>query len=501
MKAKIKPLIILIAIFAASFIAGIAAGCNIGESNAQDAANKKGMYSSVTYYANGGTFSEGALCYKTLVFEPGKPIYNIGEDTAPIGSSAISISRTNMVFKGWVKAELDENGNPTLLEMTEAGEVTNNVLPMLGNGTASIIGTDGKELNEQEKSFTAKIPENPDEWEYAFENSRPTLQRDEHLYLVATWEKDVMLDYVLVSEEEVTFSFPKADDPATEDIDESKENEDVVLSHGDVITSQSFGKSGVITLRPNNAPATVASSHSYIFLFWDEECTQPATSTYGTTIERPQDGVNKVIYAKYLPGKWTTLSTAQQAAAMFGSQSLGTNNYYLVDNITFTTQALSLKSTGTFNGTILGNGYTISNIKIGAPDTDRSRASINNGVKVSLFGNLGASAVIKDLTIENVSVYARLNYLGTGNVSAFVYALFSDFAEGATLENFSVEGYSLDINSPENTQIANIPFINDEYYDTTNWLYGGTSDEEFVKLYKNIISNAALTINNELIIG
>lgn len=496
MKAKIKPLIILIAIFAATLIAGVAAGCSIGENTPQDSADNRGMYSSVTYYANGGTFSDNAICYKTMYFVPGNPIFNIGMDAHPVGGSGseLSITRTNMMFAGWVYAELDGNGLPTLLKMNENGEITGEVLQLKDNGSASITNDDGRELSEQQKRFTAKISEDPDEWDFAFENGRPTLEKGEHIYLVAAWMPDVKLDYVLIADEEVTFEFPKADDPETEE-DESKQTEEVVLTSGDVIKSDGFGVAGYNTLKPASAPAVATSNHSFIYLFWDEECTLPVTSKNGHmgsqqygpfTVERPQDGVNAKIYAKYMSGIWTTVADSSAARNMFNQ--LGSNNYYLVDDIDCSAQSLSLSSR-TFSGTIMGNGYTISNLNL-------SSGTLANGATVSLFGTATATAKISDLTISNVKATVSL----AANRNANVYALFASCDADATFKDFSVVGYSMSITCPESATIMNIQLLNDGY-DTTNWLYGGNSDAEFISVHGNIITNVALTINNQSIIG
>lgn len=514
MKAKIKPFIILIAIFAASLIMGVAAGCSIGESTPQDSANNRGMYSSVTYYANGGKFTGSDICYKTMYFLPDTPIFNIGYDAHPVGGSGsdLAVTRTNMVLVGWIKAELDANGNPTLLEMTNSGELTGKTLPMLENGSASIISSeDGRELSEQNKRFTAKMPENPDNYQYVFglENElHPTLEEGEHWYLVAVWAPDVVLDYVLVADEAVTFEMPKVDDPDTEE-DESQQTENRELKTGDVITSETFGSVGYVTLKPAKAPKDAESDHSFIYLFWDEECTLPVTSKnahmgsqkYGAlTVERPQNGENAKIYAKYMSGKgkWTTVDEVGDVGTMF-TQLNGSNNFYLVDDINCSSRTFTSLATGTFNGKILGNGYTLSNLKFGTNSTDSLRIAPNNGDTVSLFGSLGETAEISDLTINNVTVCINVRH--TYFIS--VYALFSSVADQATIENLSVEGYMLDLKRASgDTGIDNIQL--DEVtgtYNTTKWLYGGNSDEEFISKHGNIITGAALTIDNQTIIG
>lgn len=511
MKAKIKPLMILIAIFAASLIMGVAAGCSIGESTQYDTAMEKGMYSSVTYYANGGSFSGSDICYKTMYFLPDSPIFNIGYDAYPVGGSgsALSVTRTNMVLAGWAKAEVDENGKPTLLEMTDKGELTGKVLPVLENGSASITSSeDGRELNEQKKRFTAKLPDNPEDYDYVFgtENElHPRLAQDEHLYLVAVWAPDVVLDYVLVADEAVTFEMPKEDDPETEE-NESLQTENVSLQPGSVIASASFGAAGYITLKPGNAPKAAKSSHSFIYLFWDEECTLPVTSKnadrgsakYGAlAVERPQDGENAKIYAKYMSGtNWTAVDEPSDVSKMFSL--LGNNNYYLVDDIDCSSRTFTSFSTGTFTGKILGNGYTISDLNFG---TERSNITPGNDATISMFGSVGATAEISNLKIKNVTAYVKVKNSISGSYTVSVYALFSGLADGATIDNLSVDGYKLNIAlTNETSELGNIQII-DGAYNTTNWLYGGNSDEEFISEHGNIIENAVLTINNDIIIG
>ena len=101
MKTKIKLLIILIAIFAVTMIAGLLAGC-IGEINAFEQAQQMGYTCAVTYYTNGGAFSEKNTAdlksYKTVYYKPGTPIFNIIDDAT---SQGLIISRENFIFTGW----------------------------------------------------------------------------------------------------------------------------------------------------------------------------------------------------------------------------------------------------------------------------------------------------------------------------------------------------------------------------------------------------------------
>lgn len=485
MKTKIKLLIILMAAFAISLVAGIAAGCSIGVDTQQDAADKAGMTASVTYYANGGTFSDNSICYKTMYFVPGNPIFNIGFDKVPAGNRSLSITRTNFRLVGWVEAELDKDGLPILVRMDGEGNATNEELDYKGNGSGVDIGTDNKEKNEQAKSFTAKVPENMN---FVFEGGNPTLEDKEHKFLVAIWTPDIVLDYVLVSDGPVTFRVPNVDDPETEE-DESLTDSEVPFESGSVIAKANFGLDGAVSLAPKTVPNAPVSDHSFIYLYWDEECTQPVNPT-GDKVPRPTDGKNAVIYAKYIPGRWTPVSVAADVRGIFTSST----KFYIVRDIDCEDESFSLRTnTNFFNGTIEGNGFTLSNLNFSYSGT------IGNAAIISMFGRIGDSAVINDVTFENVTLTAEVSYSRT----VYIYALFNECAEGATFSNFSIDGLTMSITRLNETAvIGNIEYLDEtEEYVTTNWLYGGAVlDSNFTEANGSVIKNATLIINEEIIV-
>ena len=455
MKAKIKTLIILIAICAVSLVSGICAGC-IGEDDAKDRADKLGMTACVTYYANGGTFYEGSTpdkkVYRTDYYRPETPIFNIGVDENK--GQKIDISRTGYVFAGWEYAVLDDNGLPLLYELDENG--VRKQLAVLENGTASIIdsGT-GKEMLEAKKRFEA-VPSGTK----VFANGHPKVKDREHKYLVATWTEDIALEYRLITDAPIV-------------------DGDVTYNNGDVIYTRAFENSDTITLYPDTTPTTLAGA-SYIHLYWDAEGENAVKA--GQQISRKEDE-NSVIYAKYLSGTWTAVKTANQAANML--RATGNSNYFVVNDIDCTGASFSYKTSGTFGGIIDGNGKTLTNIKISAP--------LQNTVSGSMFGNLSSSAKVKNLTIENVNINISLN----GTMSAYV--LFSS-ANGNQFENFTLDTVTLSINMSQNAKLNTIQFISGEY-EKDNWLYGGfETDEQFVNEYGKLVLNCTLIINNETIV-
>ena len=466
MKAKINTLIILIAIFTVSLIAGILSGCSIGEKNAKERADELGMTAVVTYYTNGGNFGSSEnetddKAYRTDYYYPDTPIFNIGVD-ATVGQP-LNIFRAGYVFTGWEYAELDSEGLPKLYELNSNGELTSTKLPVLESGSASIIGSTGRELLEQEKRFGA-IPNGTK----VFANGHPKVGAGEHVYLAATWEKDIVLEYKLITDKPIT-------------VEENGVTK--TYNNGDTIYERGFLSSDVMTLIPDTTPTTF-SGFSYIHLYWDAEGENAVVA--GEQVSKGNDGTNPVIYAKYLSGNWTAVKTANQTANML--RATGNGNYFVVYDIDCTvTTNFSYKTLGTFGGVIEGNGKTISNISI--------TATLQNPISGSIFGNLNANAKIKNLTIENVSIALTLN----GSMSAYV--LVSDVAEGAVFENFKLDTVTFNIKMSQTAELKNIQYVSGEY-EKDNWLYGAfDTDAEFIEKYGNIVQNATLIINNSEIVS
>ena len=463
MKNKIRTLIILIAIFAISLTAGIFAGC-IGEQNAKERAEALGMTACVTYYVNGGYFiadSPDDKVYRTDYYYPDTPIFNIGVDQT--SGQPLTIKRDGYVFAGWEYAVLDGKGLPLLYEVDSDGKQTTGLpLKVLENGTASIIGSTGRELLEQAKRFEA-VPSG----EKVFANGHPKVKGGEHKYLVATWAQDVVLEYKLITDAPITV---QSDDG------------NITYNNGDTIATRGFLTSDTITLMTENEPASF-SGFSYINLYWDEEGTNEVVT--GEQITKNEDETNSVIYAKYLKGDWKTVRTANDAANMLRATS---GNYFVVYDIDCSSASVSYRTTGSFGAVIEGNGKTLSNINISN--------TVQSADKGSIFGNLTRNAQIKNLTIENVNISLSLN----GEMSAYV--LVSNVAEGAVFENFALNNVTLNIRMSNNAKLNNIQYVNGSY-EKDNWLYGAyDTDVEFESKYGNLVHNGTLIINNtEIVTG
>lgn len=489
MKAKFKLFVFLVATFIFTLTAGIIAGCAIGESDALYEANSRGMTASVTYYANGGKFSAHDMCYMCLRYVPGTPIMDLGND-----ASDLEIKRTGYVFTGWQYCEL-KDGLPILTD-EKTGEV---YAVREETGTAYIQSSSGKELAEIEKRFNAAASGE----DVFVDGNHPVIGENEHLYLAAVWVPDVRIEYKLVSD---TGSIRIEKDVVGED--GKAQTVEVEVKNGETLDYKSFGRNDSIGLYPSSVTFRTLSTHSYIHLYEDKECTKIIND--GQMFDKPGDGNNLAVYAKFLEGFWTPVRNSAGVNSMLEAVGGGTN-YFVVQDIeysgTFTDKDdkgdfknYSKTKTDIFNGVIDGNNKCISNISV-------SRSTITTDQEISLFGRIGASAEIKNLTLKNV----KLNFPSVrAGANITLYALFTHVANEAKLSNITVDGVELnvDLTYAAGASINNINKLEGGGYNTNSWLYGMydsdkyRADSEFVKIYPDVkVLNPTLTINNENVLG
>ncbi len=165
-----------------------------------------------------------------------------------------------------------------------------------------------------------------------------------------------------------------------------------------------------------------------------------------------QEGETKYVYARFIEGVWDIVSTPEQFTAALSAKK----NIYLTADLDFTGKKWA--SGITYNGEIAGNGHTITgvSVKIEAVRTSQQYAG--------LFGALGSSAYLHDLTIENVQV----SFTDGGFMSPFykVSMLSTKLEEGSRLTNVTVSGVL--------TQGSLVPNSAVEYYKVTSNDQGAT---------------------------
>ena len=145
------------------------------------------------------------------------------------------------------------------------------------------------------------------------------------------------------------------------------------------------------------------------------------TNTLNKYVKQPDGTLVNGVDANLTPGaNVITIETADQLVAALDNQSSAGKTYVLLENIDLS--SLGVKNTallrGSFQGTLLGNGYAITGL-------NSSSSTANN---VGLFENLGANAKIKDLTL------ADFNIKGNSNVGV----LAGSATAGALVDNTAV---------------------------------------------------------------
>ena len=163
--------------------------------------------------------------------------------------------------------------------------------------------------------------------------------------------------------------------------------------------------------------------------FLDEEMTVPLTEALTGEIDYETGISNKNtfrIYTKWLEGNWFRIETAEQ----FVQNSRIDGSYMICADLDFSGLVWNAGlSKGLFTGTILGNGYTFSNITVTQTDISQSRGG--------LFGAIDGGARIEDLTFENVTYTMNAG----SRITAPTFGLFAgSIAESAALSGVSVSG-------------------------------------------------------------
>lgn len=280
------------------------------------------------------------------------------------------------------------------------------------------------------------------------DTSKPVyINENEHLYLCAHWVLGVQLEYILVTDD-----------------NQPVQTADGEVQVGGVIRARNFNSSSSLMVDNSDMPAS--TSHTFIGNYSDPECTQPFTGY----VSRPAEGEgNAKVYSKYIKGDFEVVRTAADVAAMFAGL-YGGNNYYIANDIDCGNRLMSLTNAD-MNSAIYGNGHKISNLTV--------QGTGYTGDTLSLFGSLTDKALIKDLTMESVSVTVTVR----PGASIGLYLLVSDAHASAIIENVNIKAFTLLVNKPENATITNIQQIGTQF-ETDNWLCGGmTDDAEFFAKY------------------
>ena len=224
-------------------------------------------------------------------------------------------------------------------------------------------------------------------------------------------------------------------------------------------------------------PQKVGCTFESVYL--DAEGKNPvteATVTHtGTLNEATGEATGTVmqLYVRYTEGTWYKIETAEQ----FLRNANPSGSYEILADLDFAGQAWPASLMyNTFTGKILGNGHTLKNITVDANDNSRTT--------VGMFGSLGETALLENVTFTNVT----LNINNAARMAGTAYGLLAgSVAEGAAVTDTALLEGKLFID-------PNAYFMTDDY---VIGLITGIGSVELTRAEAVSTSDPALWIVNE----
>ena len=422
MKTKIKNKVIILLLALLSLF--VLAGCTFGQTLDEFIASEN-IKVKITYYVNEGTFEGTSTKRKDLYYHDGDMPLNITEspETADegfeFGKGSIYISRDNYILVGWyyVTEVVDEKDG-----ICELGEAFDFTKPLQG----------GDELIEIK--LAAK-------WQKT-EGLLVKLGQivDEDLNVLAGETITAGQTYNAIAKDETTGEAITS------------------FAAGDVLGEIFYKDDGTLSMaatQPNEMLFTVANNEYTFFEYYmDEACTTPVTWPV------VQGEVQTTIYARYMKGNWTYVTDKAGVRSMFNSGLKKEENFFIKNDIDCT--GISVNPLSEMKGVLVGNGRTISNLKVSATPSTKNLA---------MFGDIKATAKIKGVTFSNILMEYKRTALSGFNVE--IYFVFLSLEEGATVENVTLQGTML-IDSTQSSWVTNMQDNRD------HCLFGGyTTDAEY----------------------
>ena len=142
------------------------------------------------------------------------------------------------------------------------------------------------------------------------------------------------------------------------------------------------------------------------------------------------------VYLNLIEGEYTTVKNRRQFTSAISKNA----NIYLLNDIDLDGYELCFD---TYTGIILGNGHKLSNFEVdydstksGLKESLDGESTIRDHLYISLFFEL-KDAVIKDLTLENITIDVNTTY---SQIKKLIVAPLAIKASNTTLENVNITG-------------------------------------------------------------
>ena len=359
-----------------------------GENTPYDENNAAGYTVSVRYDANGGFFATS-----TSVITDS---YNI---------SGMSAGSNGMVQIGLLAPEDSRRGSSDTFEATKNGYF------LAGWYTERMESTDSE--GNTVYTYSGK-------WDFStdlldVDPGKTYTASEPVLTLYAAWIPMFEINFVSLGTDEVvgTYTFNP-------------------MTTGQIQVPQWDTKTGAMEMY------RFSQKNGYTFngAYYDAEGTQPIADTVKHTGVILDNGTSvghiMNVYVDWLEGNWYHIYTAEQLR----KNAEPSGNYILEADLDFEGENWSgTFATGSFSGTIQGNGHTIKNVTFKQTKMDAE----NTG----LFGSLQSTCKIENVIFENVNFTIEKGFNRAANYGLLAGSIY----EGATLNNVQIKSSKLLINS------------------------------------------------------
>ena len=178
------------------------------------------------------------------------------------------------------------------------------------------------------------------------------------------------------------------------------------------------------------------SGYTFSGAYYDAAGTQPIEETVthsGTILDNgTAPGYSMNVYVDYMEGEWYHIYTAEQLR----DNATPNGHYILEADLDFTDENWpAVFTTGSFSGSIQGNGHTIKNVTF-----KQTRMDAEN---TGLFGTLQSGSIIEDVIFENVTFTIEKGFNRAANYGLFAGSIY----EGAIIRGVQIKNSTLLINS------------------------------------------------------
>ncbi len=486
MKKKITRLIILLSLMLLALTLG---ACKIGMPSKSEIIDKNNLEAQVTYYANGGWFYDSnSMVSREVYYKADDKAYDYGVSSGT--SNGIKVHHVENVCEGWYTVEIVEiNGENYFVCDVEEGEIgdykINETAVVISHGENFVIKISDYQtlVANKKKDVTVSLPSLELDEPFDFENRK--LAKGDKIYLAAKWVPDQKIEYYLITEDCTSITVGTEANAKT-------------YNDRDLILTLPFDTNGKYNVKSGDVTPVEATDATFVDYYVYSETPDvnnlTLLSSTASVLSRPEDGSNIKIFVKYVAGSWKVVRTATDVKKIF-TEPLG--KYYVSKDIDCSAmQAISPVSgvAGKFVAQIRGNGHVISGLKV-------EKALSQNLEKTALFGTLDGTAVIKDITFENITFTCNASKKGSGTAFFSVYLIAHTLSgEGTpTIDNVNFNGVTLAFNfTQEDINISNIPYGNN--YDTSSWFFVNKTNVELLNEYSSLeIENYKLVINSETV--